>query len=240
MKPLLLLAGCCLGASAQAQTFELPPVQAGESWKYHTTTERGTSGWSQTDNEITVNRVTGSSLYIAARQSGSTQPPSERVVGRDWSRRRDVNGTETTVNRPLAFPLAPGKSWEVDYTEAHPNKAHREEKWHFAYTAVGMETVEVPAGKFTALKIEAEGTWNAETEPSQTVVQGAQVTGGGTTLLSQSQNAVSRSASGRTYKAFWYVPQTHRWVKSVEEYYNNEGVRNERYSEELVAYKPAG
>jgi hypothetical protein len=43
--------------------------------------------------------------------------------------------------------------------------------------------------------------------------------------------------TGRTYKAFWYVPEIGRWVKSVEEYYGSNGVRNERYTAELESYK---
>jgi hypothetical protein len=45
--------------------------------------------------------------------------------------------------------------------------------------------------------------------------------------------------SGRTYKAFWYVPEVRRWVKSVEQYYGSGGVRNERYTGELESVKPA-
>ena len=44
-------------------------------------------------------------------------------------------------------------------------------------------------------------------------------------------------ATGRTYKAFWYVPEVGRWVKSVEEYYSSNGVRNERYTTEVESFK---
>jgi hypothetical protein len=36
-----------------------------------------------------------------------------------------------------------------------------------------------------------------------------------------------------------YVPEVRRWVKSVEEYYGNGGVRNERYTGELESLKLA-
>jgi hypothetical protein len=98
--------------------------------------------------------------------------------------------------------------------------------------------VEVPAGKFRALKIESEGHWEAEIAPSQSVVQGAQTGQSGATLVTQAQNIVERQATGRLYKAFWYAPEVKRWVKSVEEYYSNGGVRNERYSQELESFKP--
>jgi hypothetical protein len=71
----------------------------------------------------------------------------------------------------------------------------------------------------------------------QTVVQGAQSTAGGTSMVTQTQRTRSEPVTGRTYKAFWYSPEVRRWVKSVEEYYSAGGVRNERYTQELESYK---
>jgi hypothetical protein len=51
------------------------------------------------------------------------------------------------------------------------------------------------------------------------------------------QNTTERQVTGRLYKAFWYAPEVKRWVKSVEEYYSNGGVRNERYTQELESFK---
>ena len=36
-----------------------------------------------------------------------------RSSGGDWSFVRNVNGKETTVNQPLAFPLSSGKTWTI-------------------------------------------------------------------------------------------------------------------------------
>jgi hypothetical protein len=47
----------------------------------------------------------------------------------------------------------------------------------------------------------------------------------------------SVQVTGPTYKAFWCVPEIGRWVKSVEGYCGNNGVRNERYTGELKSYK---
>jgi hypothetical protein len=102
---------------------------------------------------------------------------------------------------------------------------------------VGFETIEVPAGKFNALKIEAEGRWTAELEPAQTITQGARSNADGTSMSTQVQNIKEKTVTGRTYKAFWYVPEVKRWVRSVEEYYGNGGVRNESYTGELESFK---
>lgn len=233
------LAGAAFSLNGLAQTLDLPAVKEGDTWKYRSTTERGTNGWTQADNEIVVSRVTGSGIYFSTRQSGSTQPPRDQIAGLDWHRMRDVNGKETMVNQPLSFPLAPGKSWDVEYLEQHPNKAHRFEQWQNTFKVIGYETIEVPAGKFNALKIESEGHWSAELEPSQTVVQGAQSAQSDTTMVTEVKKTSAAPVTGRTYKAFWYAPEVKRWVKSVEEYYANNGVRNERYTDELESFKVA-
>jgi len=56
-------------------------------------------------------------------------------------------------------------------------------------------------------------------------------------MVTQVEKTVAREASGRTYKAFWHVPEVKRWVKSVEEYYSSGGIRNERYTQELESFK---
>ncbi len=235
---LAALIALALASGAWPETLERPIVKVGDTWVYRSTTERGPSGWSQADEEIKVIRVTPTAIFIAAKASGSTQPPREMLLGPDWSRMRDVNGKETVVNRPLAFPLADGKTWDVTYTEQNPNKNHKSEKFDSHFSVVGYETVEVPAGKFRALRIESDGHWEAQVAPGQSVVQGAQTGQGGATTVTQVQNISERQTSGRLYKAFWYVPEVKRWVKSIEEYYSSGGVRNERYSQELKSFTP--
>ena len=217
----------------------LMPLRGGESWTYRNTVEKGANNWHETHEVLTVERATGSSIYFNRRQSDSPQAPTEVVAARDWSRVRDVNGKETAVNRPLSFPLEIGKHWSLDYTEAHPNKAHDSEHWERTYTVVGYEAVTVPAGQFNALKIEAEGHWMATLAPGTTVVQAAQSRNGEVDTASSVQRNAGGSATGRTYMAIWYVPEVKRWVKSVEEYYTPGGVRNERYVSELESFEVA-
>jgi len=158
-------------------------------------------------------------------------------MGADWSRVRAVNGKEIVVNRPLSFPLSVGKTWSINYTEMHPDSRKRFEQREIKYTVLGYETIELPAGKFKALKIEGEGHWTAELEPNQTVVQTANVTQDGTTMVTQANKTQGELFTGRTYLALWYVPEVKRFVKSIEESYNNHGVRNSRETVELEAYK---
>jgi hypothetical protein len=166
-------------------------------------------------------------------------PPTEALIGADWSRFRSVNGKETVANRPFAFPLAVGKTWEVDYTEDNPNREHKREHVHHVYRVIGWEDVTVPAATFHAIKVEAEGTWTAVVPAAIAAVAGSKLDAQGATTVTQSARTGERTATGRTYKAFWYVPAVKRLVKSVEEYYDNNGVRNERYTNELVSFSVA-
>jgi len=222
---------------AFAQSVELPVVKPGDSWTYRSTIEKGRNGWVQKFTEYTVVRTDSTSILLSIKERGSTQPPKEQLVGRDWSRFRNVNGKEKVVNRPFAFPLKPGKSWEIEYTESNPNKEHRMEQFHHRYTVIGWEDVDVPAGHFTALKVESEGSWKAELEPSIKVDSSTQANRNGSAVVMQSQKTTSKTAAGRLYKAFWYVPEVERPVKCLEEYYDSGGARNERYLEELDSFK---
>jgi hypothetical protein len=236
-KVLLTLVLSLITSSSFAESIDPPTYKPGDTWLYQSTIEKGATGWNQSRSEITISRTTSTSIYYTSKPSGSTQPPQDKISGSDWSRLRNVNGKETLINKPLSFPLFSGKTWEVQYTEKNPNKDHKSEQWASKYTVVDTEPIEVPAGKFNAIKIEAEGTWTAEMEPKASVVQGVQATSNGTTMITQTQKPTTATITGRTYKAFWYVPEIKRWVKSVEEYYNVNGERTERYTDELISFK---
>lgn len=223
----------CMGA--RAQTADRPAVQVGDTWTYRQTNETR-SGFKEEREIYEVTRTTASTLYLDARQVGSTQPPKSVFSGIDWRRVRAVNGVETVVNQPFDFPLTVGKHWDVHYREERPNKGYAWEELSLTYTVVGVETVQVAAGKFDAIKIEAEGKWQAETVPSSTIATAAQGASGTATIATRADTEAARQVQGRTYKAFWYVPAVRRWVKSVEEYYAGNGERSERNTSELDTY----
>lgn len=239
-RTLLLLISLAVSTLVHAESFPAPKLSPGDTWNYVETVETGPNGWRQTHDQIVLLRTTSDHIYYEAKQAGTTQPANEAVAGADWSRSRNVNGTETMVNQPLSFPLSVGKTWEVKYTEAHPNVKHESESFDARFKVVGPESVEVPAGKFDAIKIEAEGDWTAQTAPMQSATGGTVSTQTGTTVVMQTRRATPVVATGRIYKAFWYVPEIGRWVKSVEEYYNSNGVRTQRFSSELESFKHGG
>ncbi len=230
------LAVMLLAAPAAAQSVAAPRISADDSWTYQDTIENR-AGWHQARIESTVLRAGADGIETSTRPSGSTMPPRVQLTEPDWARARSVNGHRTVVNRPLAFPLRIGKSWELDYVEDHPNRQHSSEHIHSVYRVVGWEDVVVPAGSFHAVKIEAEGEWSAAIAPAVAADAGSRVDAQGATSVLQTHRITPGVVSGRTYKAFWYVPSVKRWVKSVEEYYDGNGVRNERYMDELTSYR---
>lgn len=235
----LTILGVIPAACVAAQQPAGPRVSANDTWTYQDTVE-SRSGWRQNRTDLTVVRAGASEIVVSSRPSGSSLPPTEQLAGPDWSRVRSVNGQQTVVNRPLVFPLNIGRAWEVDYTDNQPsNRAHSSEHYHSVYKVTGWEDVTVPAGTFHALKIEAEGTWSAVIAPSVGSVAGSRVDAHGATTVIQTGRTTAAPVSGRTYKAFWYVPAVKRWVKADEEYYDPNGVRNQRFLDELTAYKVA-
>jgi len=240
LKKLSAVALGLMCGSAYAESVDAPSLKAGDSWVYAETVETGPQGFSSKNTLMTVERVDSHNVLISAKQDGSNQPPVESMVGLDWSRSRDINGKQQVINRPLDFPLSEGKTWTVEYTERNPNRLHSSETFHSDYVVTGWEDVQVPAGKFRALKIESEGQWSAMLAP--VAVGGAQAvaTPGQVTTVSNAQRVAPRPVSGRLYKAFWYVPAEKRFVKSVEEYYDNKGVRFQRFSAQLKSSKMAG
>jgi hypothetical protein len=234
------LLAAAVGAAAAEQKLEQPQIHSGDSWTYRVTDEKGSGGWTQSHWQLTVTRVTGSSIYFKQQQSESTQPPRETFRATDWSYARDVNGKETVVDRPFQFPLSEGKSWKISFGEDNPSKNFRHENWDMDYHVVGYETIEVPAGKFQALKVEAEGRWTAQVAPAQNVVQAAHADDGGTQMASTVQKVQEREVTGRLYRAYWYAPEVKRWVKSVDEDYSSGGVRSSSRTTELESFKAGG
>ena len=241
MKLIVILVVCAWAGSAVGAPDVVQPVlKPQDHWTYRTTVERRPDVWRQTHTDSAVLRNSGSDVLIRTQEVGSPNPPREQLMGSDWSRFRSVDGRETVVNRPFAFPLKPGKTWDLQYTDDRPgNTAHKSEKYDTHYRVVGWEDIEVPAGTFHALKVEADGTWIAEVAPKVSAVVATQASAQGTTATAQTLKVTAETVTGRIYKAFWYVPEVKRPVKSVEEYFDTNGARNERFTDELESYQPA-
>ncbi len=234
----IALALLLLAAGARAQSLDLPTIREGDSWTYQSTVE-DRAGWRRTEAETVVVRASRDEIELSSKPVGSSMPPRDRLTGPDWSRIRSVDGRELVVNRPLSFPLRIGKSWVVEYSEDHPNRQHSSEHVRATYTVVGWQDVDVPGGHFHALKIEASGQWSAVMAPAASAFAASRVDPQGATAVTTTTRTIPSRATGRIYKAFWYVPAVKKWVKLVEEVYDPNGVRTVRDTDELLSCRLA-
>ena len=229
-----------LCGSAYAQSIQSPALKVGDSWTYLTTSESGQQGWTSKGEIITIERISRDTMLVATQRQGATQAPVEQLVGLDWSRVADISGKQQVVNQPMNFPLTPGKKWRVEFTVANPSNQHSSETIHDDYVVVGWEDVQIPGGTFKALKIECEGTWTAVLAPSVSTDTHARLSANGATNVMQSNVTHPGTVGGRSYKAYWYVPEQKRFVKSVEESYDSRGTRVRRSTMELQSSKLSG
>ncbi|MBV8649041.1 hypothetical protein [Paludibacterium sp.] len=234
-KNILMAMATVACVAAHADSFPQPHFSEGDTWTYQISEQKG-QNLNQYQLQLKVSRTTATSIYLLSTFIDSPRGPQNSIVDIDWARIRDVNGKETVVSRPFSFPLQVGKSWQISFTENNPNPTYKQESWTQHYTATDIETIQVPAGKFSAIKIEGEGDWEAEVNPTHAVTQGAIGLPNSATLATHVQNTQAKTVTGRTYKAFWYAPTVKRWVKSVEEYYDTDGKLSSRYTNELTSF----
>jgi hypothetical protein len=227
-----------LVTGAAAQDLKLPKFAPEDSWVYHQAIQKGDKTEAN-DTEVSVVRSDDQDLLVRIKAVGSTRPPVEMMFKPDWAKFRSVNGVETIVNRPLAFPLALGKSWIVNYEENNPDPRFVRQEIEITYKVVGWEDLTTPAGAFKALKIEGKGNWVADS-PAR-VQTNSVLAKQGVAVAQSTQNVVQgpRRATGRMYHVVWYVPEVKRWVKSRDETLSSSGQVSDSEEAELTAFHVA-
>lgn len=224
---------------AYAAAVSQPTFTVNDSWSYHQFAQKKGAA---SDAHITVSvmRIGSDSIVVTTKTAENPDRVQSMMLGLDWSRRRSVNGRETTVDQPFSFPLEVGKTWRLEFTEQNPSPQKLRETDSLPYKVVGWEDITVPAGKFHALKIESEGRWTADVAPR--VLNGALIARHGSALSQTTESQVVRGlrVSGRYYKCFWYAPEVKRWVKSTEENYSSNGSLSFAVRDELERFDVAG
>lgn len=110
---------------------------------------------------------------------------------------------------PLSFPLGEGKRWNFRYAYHAPSGALVEVDQ--AASVQGWETVQVPAGRFDALKVVHLGYYRATLQPA--------------------------SWNGRIEETYWYVPDLKRIVKVEYRDTQADGATWDQWRDELVDYR---
>ena len=174
-----------LASAAQSEeTVPRPDVRVGDRWTYRATGFQ-IQGFERFEVAVTfVDQTTIHTVY-----TGKGDKEADTTWTREWNLVADPDGI---VFRPSSltfrFPMKVGDRREYEFeTLVSRGAARRAVNWR-SNRIVGWEDVEVPAGKFRALKIEIEG-------------------------YTQRMDVVGvRATSGAE---FWYVPRVERWVKAI-------------------------
>jgi hypothetical protein len=226
-------------AMVMAQSVGQPQIRVGDSWLFQQTLQTAKDGWKQVRYQLEVSRVTPSRIYYSVAQVGLARPPLELMAAHDWSVSKSVNGKETIVARPLDFPLKTGKDWKVELEEKENlgSESFRSRGSNLLYQVVGMENIDVPAGKFKAWKIEAEGNWTETKPAAASASQQTQMTANQVVTVTAAKKAGETTVTGRIYEAVWYSPETKNYVKYVKERFDPAGVRYFSDVRELVSFK---
>jgi hypothetical protein len=148
---------------------------------------------------------------VVKKQDGRTTDANWTA---DWNATVSVM-TEAVIDPHTGlfrFPLRVGDTYRSQFEMAHPRgDSPARSKTEWIVTVAAWEDVTVPAGKFRALRLDAEGTYER----------------------------VDRFMKGNVRSTTWYVPEVKRWVKHVYESDILAGGKigpNLKIGEELVVY----
>ena len=179
---LLLVALPSLSAGQSDAPVPRPEVKVGDRWTY-----RGTNilGPGDDEHETVVHRADGKVLQIVSTRK-SDGKEIDSIWTADWNAMTSYTGF---IYRPSSgisrFPMRVGDKHTTKFEVLRPRANTITQYATMTVLVAEWEMVEVPAGKFRALKVEASGTWQ-------------QADGAGAFLQQIT---------------FWYVPEVRRWVK---------------------------
>ena len=201
-----------------------PEVAAGDRWVY-----RRMDHWTNAAVETYELRVTFAqkdvihstilvkdrspqAASLLGRRTTSDPQPGESQTDATWTSEWNAISTHDGAifksNSGLfKFPLKVGGTYRADYELRRP----REGAMHVAHERTakveGWEDIVVPAGRFRALKIEVNGSFQR----------------------------LDVSVAGTARSVYWYVPEVKRWVKATYEDYSPRPFN--KYGEELVEFE---
>ena len=183
-----------------------PEVKAGDRWTYN-----WMNYWTNTPDftyELEVTFAQKDAILTVSKRKGG-----ERETDANWtSEWNAVSNARGMIFKPssqgLKFPLRIGATYSGDFEMEQPRLGAWLVRHERTMKVVGWEDVVVPAGKFRALRIEANGTFQR----------------------------LDTSIAGTAKTVIWYVPEVKRWVKFTYEDATNRGPFNKN-GEELVEFK---
>lgn len=183
-----------------------PEVKEGDTWAYRRIDmESGKVVGRSTSRVAFAN----DKVIQVVVMRGRGESEIDETYTADWNAIALAGGGNITPHAgTFRFPLVVGESWPANFENTVPRMGAFQVKHDRTTKVLGWEEVEVPAGKFRALKLEVTGSFQR----------------------------VDRSVSGTSTTLVWYVPAVKRWVKWTYEDRTFRG-RNNWWSLELVQYK---
>ena len=183
-----------------------PSVKPGDSWGYRRTDYLTGQHSGRIQMEVTF---ANDRVIQLVQRNANKEDDIDVTMTAEWNQINSGNsGVFNPHNGILKFPLHTGDSWTSKYDVKFPREGDYEVKHDRKVHAVGWEQIEVPAGKFRALKVVSEGTFFR----------------------------VDRGVSGTVTEVVWYVPEVRRFVKWTFENNTPRG-RQQWWGWELLDYK---
>jgi hypothetical protein len=182
---IVTLAGCA-GQPREIDRADRPVIRVGDSWSYD---RYGFTGHLDARQTHTVVQIDATQQTFTERVSAIGEPGRPEPPEREWTVTRSAESLvrmrrDLSSRSPfLDFPLVVGKSWDVYWDGQGDSGAFY---GRGSAKVVAEETVEVPAGRFTALRIRY-----------------------------QSAGAMSTGRGHRRWltEDVWYVPRLKRWAR---------------------------
>ena len=175
-------------AKAQAdKPVARPEVKVDDRWVYKRTdwrTKPPTLVY-----EIRVTFVDERAIHtVVERQGGSRE--GDATWTREWNSVNAVDAGVVELEKGMMqFPLSVGRAYQAAWHMRRPKVGAFHVRHERDVKVVGWEDIEVPAGKFRALKVQADGGYRRIDRPNE----------------------------GWSRNTFWYVPAVKRWVRSLYE-----------------------
>lgn len=239
----ILLAGLSLASvrafAAEPASLPAPELKTGDAWVFDRAIERGTSAFTNQRYDFRVEHVGADTMVVGIKLDGSPVDFEDHAMGSDWSQRRMIDGKQTVTGRPLAFPLAVGKTWTSDYVDPTRHGLQTSADHHETYKVTGWEDVTTPAGTFHTLKIESDDKVKAQLMAANGAIAGALATGDSSTIVAHADHSGPKTVYAEFFSTFYYAPEVKYWVKMIKEDFNSESVRTQKQTDTLVSYKPA-
>jgi hypothetical protein len=201
----------CAAAAGQTDApVPRPEVKAGDRWTYL----RMDYGRQVTRGKFELRVAFTGRDGIHAVVTEEDGRESDAAYSPEWDDLVSAAGMINVRERgELQFPLRVGATYKLAWTLENPKDVYLAGRHERTVRVVGWEAIEVPAGRFRALKVESAGSYQ----------------------LSHG------TFTGTVHEVFWYVPSVKRWIKRVQEVHGFGGRMwgryDERNGEELIEFK---